>query len=330
MDLHTPLKLNHQLTLKNRVVVPPMASSKADQHGFVTPDTLQHYSHLAKSNASLLMVEYTYVHKSGKSEPNQLGIDSDDHIAGLTKLADSIRSTGALSAIQLTHSGAKTTRSQTGGPLISPSGVRVPVKGQQLELPDKAGSHEIDLIKQEFFAAAKRATKAGFQIIELHAAHGYGINQWLSPLTNQRNDTYGGSNRNRARLLLETIELIRTDIPNAVLSVRIPGLDHFPDGLTHEDSIQIAKMLESAGVSIINVSSGIGGWRRPRARFGEGYLVDDAQIIAQQVNVPVIGVGGIKTAKYINESLLQKRFALAAVGRSILNHPEWGAEIGLS
>jgi len=329
-DINTPLQIKPRLWLKNRVVVPPMASQTADKAGYATRASIDHYGRLATSNASLVMVEYTYVNRNGRSEPHQLGIDSHDHLKGLRKIADTIHSQGSVSAIQLTHCGGKGKRELSGGELISPSGVRVPVKGEELEVPDVASKRQIDETKDSFLKAGIRAYRAGFQIIELHSAHGYGLNQWLSPITNKRVDQYGGSLNNRMRLLTEIIEQIKQKIPSVCLSVRIPGMDHFEDGLTIQDSILLSKKLESVGVEIINVSSGVGGWRRPGTRTGEGYLVDDAAIIAKEVNIPVIGVGGIKTKNYINKSLNKEYFSLAAVGRAILNDPNWGIHIGLN
>ena len=329
MNINSPLTLKPQLTLKNRVIVPPMASATANERGQVTTKTLEHYQRLSSSRASLVMVEYSFVHLTGKSEPNQLGLDSDEQLPGLKKLAEVIHSSGAASAIQLTHAGAKTSQDQTGGRLISPSGMAVPVKGTTLETPILADLEDIKLIKESFLNAALRAHEAGFQIIELHAAHGYGLNQWLSPITNQRNDQYGGSMQNRARILMEIIRAIKIVLPQIVLSVRMPGMDHFDGGLAYDQTIYLAKKLEKTGVAIINVSSGLGGWRRPGPRSGEGYLVSDAAIISKEVSIPVIGVGGIKTAKYINDCLRQEYFSLAAVGRSILNDPSWGPQIGL-
>jgi len=329
-NLNTPLRINSALTLKNRVIVPPMASQTADTGGFVTEKTIENYKRLTASKASLVMVEYTFVDKSGRSEPNQLGVDRDDHINGLKSLSDEIHSKGAISAIQLTHSGAKSERDMTGGKLISPSGIRVPSKDNDLEIPDIATFSQIAELKKSFVQAAIRSTKAGFQIIELHSAHGYGLNQWLSPITNKRSDKYGGNIKNQIRLLTEIIQEIKQEIPKVVLSVRIPGMDHFAGGLSLQDSIFLSKKLESLGVAIINVSSGMGGWRRPHARNGEGYLVDDAQIIGHEISIPVIGVGGIKTAKYINKSLQENRFSLAAVGRAILTNPSWGIQVGLN
>lgn len=316
LNLNSKLNIG-TISLKNRVIVPPMASQTASQSGHVTTQTLDHYIKLASSRASMIMVEYTYIHQSGKSETNQLGISSGNHVSGLAKLASAIKSTGATSAIQITHAGGKSSKHLTGGRLISPSGISVPVKGNTLEVPELAKLADIRLLKESFLKAAQRAFKAGFDIVEIHSAHGYGLNQWLSPITNQRVDEYGGTTENRFRLLLEIINLIKKEVPLLTLSVRIPGMDHLEGGLTIKESIKLAKQLERAGVQIINVSSGIGGWRRPKSRIGEGYLVEDASVIQKEVGLPVIGVGGIQTAEYINMSLNKNQFSLAAVGRAI-------------
>lgn len=328
--INKPLSLSHSLTLHNRVVVPPMASQTADHLGRVTSETLGHYKRLSQSRAGLVMVEYSFVSIAGRSEPNQLGIDQDDKIKDLRKLSHTIKATGAKSAIQLVHAGGKSARELTDGTLLSPSGIIVPTIKGDLEKPDEASLHQISLLKRSFVKAAIRADHAGFDIIELHAAHGYGLNQWISPITNKRSDHYGGNLLNRSRILLEIVKEILVMLPGKTLSVRIPGQDHFAGGLSPKDSIEIARLLEKAGVSIINVSSGIGGWRRPRTRRGEGYLVEDAELIQKSVDLPVIGVGGITTSDYIERSLTLRRFSLAAVGRAILNDPKWGEDIGLT
>ncbi len=318
----SPLKLKYGKTLRNRIVVPPMASQTADVDGFVTDQTLAHYRRLAEVSAGLLMVEYTYVHSSGKSEDHQLGIQRDDHITGLASLASLIKQSGAVAGIQLTHSGGKTERSMTGGIQMGPSAVAVPVKDRNLEQPTPMTLTEIELWKFAFAKAADRAAQAGFDLIELHAAHGYGLNQWLSPITNQRDDEYGHSLQGRRRLLLEIVHLVKSNYPQLLISVRMPGQDFLEGGLTINDTIDIAQALENVGVDILNISSGIGGWRRPSPRIGEGYLVNEAQMIQAAVSIPVIGVGVIESGKYIDESLRLKRFALAAVGRAILKDPE--------
>ena len=330
MDLNTKLHLNNKTILNNRIVVPPMASQTANKRGFVTQETLNHYKRLTLSRAALLMLEYTFIHPSGRSEENQLGISSDDHIQGLSTLVNIIESANSIPAIQLTHAGGKTSRNLTDGSMISPSAIKVPTKENNLDTPDLASVNQINLMKKSFVESAIRAHKAGFKVIELHSAHGYGLNQWLSPLTNKRNDLYGGDLISRSRLIVEIIDEIRLNLPHIILSVRVPGMDHFQGGFSINESIELSKILEAHGVDIINVSSGLGGWRRPRQRRGEGYLVDDAKLIQQAINIPVIGVGGIKTKDYINKSLNEGFFSLAAIGRAILNNPNWGNEVGVS
>ncbi len=291
-----------------------MASETASENGFVTEKTLEHYTNLKKAHVGLLMVEYSFVHSSGRSELNQLGINDDLQIPGLTKLAAIIKSSGAIAGIQLTHSGGKSETQFTGGVLHSPSGVVVPVKDTVLESPDVMTDEDIQDWKRWFLEAAGRAVKAGFDLVELHAAHGYGLNQWLSPITNKTNYRLG--------FLLDIVSTIRSVYPHLLLSVRMPGQDFIEGGLTSKDSLKIAKSLEAVGVDIINVSSGIGGWRRPRERNGEGYLVEEAAFIQKHVTVPVIGVGGIESGEYIDKVISEKKISLAAVGRAILKDPE--------
>ncbi len=328
------ISINSKIQLKdhifqNRVVVPPMASKTADGGGFVTDTTLKHYRRLTDSHASMVMVEYSYVHPSGRSEAHQLGIETDAKIKGLKKLSRAIKSNGAISGIQITHAGGKSETSLTDGRLISPSGVRVPVRNKTLENPDTANLHDINLIKSSFIKAARRAVKAGFDLIEIHAAHGYGINQWLSPITNQRSDLYGGNFENRCRLLFEIITEIRSLHPNILVSVRIPGKDYLKGGITQQDSLNLSKSLSKLGVDVINVSSGLGGWKRPRGIQGEGYLVGLASYIQSHISTPVIGVGGIKTKNYINRELCKKSFSFAAIGRAILESPQIGKSLNL-
>ena len=145
--------------LRNRVVVPPMASQTADDAGFVTEKTLAHYQRLSEAGPGLLLVEYTFVHTSGRSEDNQLGIQSDAHIEGLTRVAKLIQKSGALSGIQITHCGGKTERHLTGGSLMGPSAVAVPVKDRQLEVPNPMSADDIALWKSAFIEAASRAVQ---------------------------------------------------------------------------------------------------------------------------------------------------------------------------
>jgi NADPH2 dehydrogenase len=325
-----PLKLQNGKLLRNRVVVPPMASQTADENGFVTEKTLAHYDRLTAANPGLLMVEYTYVDLSGKSEDHQLGIQSDDHIPGLMKLAAIIKSSGAVAGIQITHSGAKTDRALTGGVLMGPSRVAVPVKDRELEVPSPMTQAQIDLWKTAFVEAADRAAQAGFDLVEFHSAHGYGLNQWLSPITNHRTDQYGYDLHGRMKLLLDIVACVRAKHPSLLLSVRMPGQDFLEGGIATGEAVEVAQALEIAAIDILNISSGIGGWRRPSPRIGEGYLVNEAAMIQANVQIPVIGVGGIETGAYIDKALSERKFSLAAVGRAILSDPQNWAQTHLN
>lgn len=306
---------------KNRVVVPPMASQTADSAGFVTAATLEHYQRLSESQAGLVFVEYSFVHQTGKGEGNQLGAHSDHHIPGLKKLAEILHKGGALAGFQIVHAGGKADSKITGQALLGASAIPVPVKAWEPETPVEIPTADIEQYVQWYVAAATRASRAGFDIVELHAAHGYGLNQWLSPITNQRTDRYGGSIENRGRVLTEIVQQIKVQVPDLLISVRIPAQDHIPGGLSLAEMAKVVATLEHAGVDLINVSSGIGGWRRPDGRGGEGYLVEDAAMIKLATSLPVIGVGGIESGMAINEMLALGKIDFAAVGRAILKNP---------
>lgn len=190
-----------------------------------------------------------------------------------------------------------------------------------METPDEADAIDIAHLKQSYFQAVVVAAKSGFDGVEFHSAHGYGLNQWLSPITNKRNDSYGGELSNRMRLLLEVVDFALSNFPDLLISVRLPGLDHMAGGLTSLEAVHAAQILEKAGVHMLNISSGIGGWRRPEKRIGEGYLVEDAANIQRSARIPALGVGGIKSKNYIDSQLQQGSFSLAVIGRAFLENP---------
>lgn len=319
----SPIRLNSLHSSKNRIVVPPMASTTATIDGFVTEKTIEHYSRLALVGAGLLIVEYTFVHPSGRSEENQLGISTNAHFEGLSRIAGLIHESQSLAGIQFSHGGGKSEKNLTGGTLMGPSEIPVPVKDKQLEAPTPMTEADIKLWKDAFVGAADRASQAGFDLIELHSAHGYGLNQWLSPITNKRPDEYGKTLQGRMRLLLEIVTSIRQKFPQILISVRMPGQDFFENGLPLEESIQVAQALEKTGADLLHISSGIGGWRGPSSRSGiEGYSVEEAAVIQSKVSIPVIGVGGIQSAEYMDKVIAEKMISLVAVGRAILNDPK--------
>ncbi len=310
-----------QTTLKNRLVVPPMASQTASTDGLATTTTIEHYANLANSGAGLVIVEYSYVMPSGKSEPNQLGAHDDKCIPGLQQIARAIHEKGAKAGFQLTHCGGKS-QLDVCPDLEAPSGITVPAYDRVLPKPQAMTLDDMYAWRDAFVQGAIRAEKAGFDFVELHCAHGYGLNQVLSPVTNKRTDFYGGNLQDRARLMIEIVQTVKKETKLNIM-VRVPGQDLYPDGLSQTDMAEVCRLLVEAGVGIIDVSSGIGGWNRPKDRRGEGYLVSESAYLKKaNLGVPIIGVGGIETHGYIEQALQNQWFDLAAVGRAVLQGPQ--------
>ena len=324
-----PYSFHHGKVAKNRVVVPPMASQTADENGDVTAKTIEHYAHLAQSGAGIIFVEYSFIHSSGKGEAHQLGIDQDHQVEGLKKVVREIHKTGALAGMQIVHVGGKSKMEITGQTLLAPSAVKVPVQGWEPDLPRAMTTEEIPQLIDWYVQGAKRVAEAGFDFAELHAAHGYGFNQWLSPLTNQRQDEFGGNLEKRSQLLFQVAEKIKQQIPELLLAVRLLGQDYLQGGLTQEDMVWVALQLQDRGVDVIDVSSGLGGWRRRDQRTHEGYLIADAAHLKSHLKIPVIGVGGIQTGDFIDQVIEGSQVDFAAVGRAILKDPKLWKEINL-
>lgn len=321
--LWTSLRIGLHI-LQSRLVLPPMASGTADETGLATEKTLRHYERIVSCRHGLAFVEYTTVHPLGRSEANQAGLYTDRHAQALAPIAAMMKERGVLPGIQLTHAGGKTDEDLIGRHPLGASVLPIPAHGEELPTPDPMTDDEIEDVYQSFVLAALRAEDAGFAVIEIHGAHGYFFNQWLSPLTNQRSDRHGGSLTARSSLLIELVKELRDRLrPETLLSLRYPGQDRLPGGLALEDGLELAEGLKHAGVDLLNVSSGLGGWRRGRDQRGEGYLVDDAIAIRSAVGIPVIGVGGISSLEYCERILNHTEVDLLAVGRAILKNPDW-------
>lgn len=179
-------------------------------------------------------------------------MDADDKIAGISALAKIIHAKGMLAGLQIVHNGGKT-KSQYCGELLGPSAIRVPTKDMDLEIPRELSEDEIEEMKAWYLSAAGRVDKAGFDIVELHCAHGYGLNQWLSPITNHRTDAHGGSIERRARMLLDIARSIKGKYPGLLLSVRLPLKDHYKMGLTPDEMKWVVNALLEVGLDLIDV-----------------------------------------------------------------------------
>jgi NADPH2 dehydrogenase len=306
------------LTLKNRIVMPPMANSIAGDKGEITEKHLRHYA--SRSGVGLIMVEHAYVERGGRAAETQIGIHDDGLVPGLARLAAAIRSAGAAAGIQITHAGARTTATIAGRQPVAPSAVPDPKSG---EIPRALTPDEIGSLTAAFADAARRAAAAGFDVIELHGAHGYLLGQFLSPLTNQRMDRYGGDLDQRLALAREVIAAVRgavgRDFP---LFYRLGADDLTPGGLTPQDGMQAARLLAGVGIDVLDVSGGQGG--SGRDRFTEqGFFVPLAEAVRQASGIPVIGVGNIREPEYADRIVREGRIDLVAVGRALLADPLW-------
>jgi NADPH2 dehydrogenase len=310
------------LVLKNRIVMPPMATGLSSKKGEVTDRHVEHYSRRAKG-PGLIIVEHSYVAQNGKLSENQLGIYDDSLIPGFSRLAKNVHNEGAAIAAQINHAGRLASSKITGTQPVAPSAISA---SPTAETPKELRREEIDEIVDQFASAAVRAIKAGFDIVEIHGAHGFLLNQFTSPLANRRADEFGGSLTGRMKLPLKVVSTIRGKIGSTVpLFYRLGADDNMPGGLTLEEGKTVAQRLVEAGVDVIDVSGGLGG-SRPATLKGEGYLVHLAEGVKKAVSVPVIGVGGIVTAEFADQLIRLGRIDLVAVGRAMLSDPDWAAK----
>lgn len=301
------------LTLRNRIVMPPMQTGRATVKGTVTNRLISFY--LRRSEfLGLLIVEHAYISPSGKLSPKQLGIYDDESITGLERLVSSIHAVGTPAILQITHAGGVANKKIIGEEPAGPSAT-----GKTREL----GKTEMETIAEEFAQAAKRAIKAGFDGVELHGAHGFLLNQFFSPLLNKRGDEYGGSLENRMRFPLMVTQKVRDNVKGGLLLYRLGADDLAPKGTRIEDSAAFAVKLEQAGVDIVDVSGGMCGSEPKQLRSVKGYFVPQAHEIKKAVRTPVIGVGGITEPEYADSLVRDGKVDLVAVGRAFWKDPQW-------
>lgn len=313
-----------KLSLKNRIVMPPMANDLSSPEGEVTGRHLDHYRARAAAGVALIIVEHSYIVPEGKMTVNQLGIHKDSLVPGLTELADTIRTAGAKSAIQLTHAGANTTEAVCGCQPVGPSNIAVP--GRDTE-PRPLKADEIESLVDAYRDAARRAREAGFDSIEIHGAHAFLLCEFVSPYTNRRTDRYGGSLENRLRFPLEVIGAVREAVgPGFPLLYRFGAIDFLKDGLALDEAQKIAPMLVDAGIDMLDISGGLCGSRPKDLKGIQGFFVPLAQSIKAVVNVPVIAVGGITDPVFANSVIEDEKADLVAVGRALLKNPNWASE----
>lgn len=303
------------LTLKNRIVMSPMCMySCTNQDGKVMNWHKTHYTSRAVGQAGLIMQEATAVTPQGRISPQDLGIWSDEHIEGLRELVDLIHEQGAKVGIQLAHAGRK---SEVDGSIIAPSAIPF---DPSRKVPEEMSLDQIKETIAAFREGARRAKEAGYDVIEIHAAHGYLINEFLSSLTNQRTDEYGGDADRRYRFLKEIIDQVKT-VWDGPLFVRISASEYHPEGNTVEVYVEYAKRMKEQGVDLIDVSSG--GVVPVTFNPYPGYQVPFADKIRNEAGIATGAVGLIHSGVQAEEILRNERADLIFIGREFLRDPYW-------
>ena len=326
--LFSPARIG-TLEVKNRLVMPAMVRNYADEKGHATPRYVAHIERIAQGGVGTMILEASFISQEGRGFANELGIQDDSIIPGLKMLVDAAHRHGAAIGPQLYHAGRQTTSKVTGLKPAAPSPVPDPL---EQEMPRELTVDEIHKIAGAFGAAASRTKSAGCDFVEIHGAHGYLINQFLSPFSNKRNDQYGGSFENRMRFALEVIAAVREQVgAKFPIIIRLSADEIVPGGLTIEDAVLIARGLEG-GVNAINVSVGnygsyTTGRMLPLMIFPDGILIPLASAIKRAVKVPVIAVGKIRTAELAASVIRNGDADFVAIGRGLLADPDWPRKV---
>lgn len=309
------------LSVKNRLVMPPMATAKANEDGTVSEGLLAYYDEKSKGGyLGLIVIEHSFVIQEGKAGPSQLNAAKDFAIGGLRELADVIHKNGVKAVIQLNHAGSAANPDLTGSQPVGPSAVLHP---KSSIIPREFSSEEIAQLVSQFADAAVRVKKAGFDGVEIHGAHGYLLSQFLSPLTNKRTDAYGGSIENRARIHTEILRAVRSAVgEDFPVFIRLGGCDYMEGGLTMEDGVAAAVLCEKAGADLLDISGGHNGDTIPGVKE-PGYFSPLSRKIKDAVSIPVLVTGGVTEAKHAEEILERGDADFVGVGKAILRDSNW-------
>ena len=334
--LFSSLKIKSK-TFRNRVVLSPMCQYKA-KDGIISDWHLQHYSRFAFSGLGAAFIEATGVSPEGRIGHGCTGIWSDDHVEGLSKIVKTFNQYDCLSGIQLAHAGRKASflrpwdgaspitendKIEPAWQTIGPSAIPI---NNSSPVPKEMTIEDINRVKEDFKNAAIRANIAGFDILEIHGAHGYLLHSFFSPISNMRNDQYGGNFENRIRFAMEIIADIKSVWPeNKPLFYRLSSIDAPGQGATIEDNVQLAKSLKIAGVDVIDCSSGgiTGSPVLTKSKIIPGFQVPYSEKIKKDAKISSMAVGAIINADQANEIILNKRADLVAMGRELLADTQW-------
>jgi 2,4-dienoyl-CoA reductase-like NADH-dependent reductase (Old Yellow Enzyme family) len=316
------------IQLRNRLVRSATWEGLADAEGRVTPELVRIHEVLAEGGVGLIISSYMYVQKVGKQAPGQIGVDSDEMVPGLTELAGSVHDRDAKIVGQIVHCGGQADRRQTGGlQPVAPSAVESP--GYSL-VPHELTIDEIHGIVEDFAAAARRLQRAGFDGVQLHGAHGYLINQFLSPLMNRREDDYGGDLAGRMRFLEEVYAAVRRQVgADYPVTIKLTAADHLEGGFEFAEALQVAQRLAELGIDAIEVSSGTAAsGKEVPVRQGidraedEAYNAPYARRVKAATGVPVMVVGGLRSGPVLRRLLEDGDADLFSLSRPLIRQPD--------
>ncbi|NLG29011.1 MAG: NADH:flavin oxidoreductase [Chloroflexi bacterium] len=319
--LFTPLKIR-DLTLPNRLVLPPMvrfsppmSPEVTNTDGAVTPALIEHYRQRAAAGTGLIIVEATCVDPEGRNWKQGLNAYDDSAIAPLAQLAGAIRAEGSVAAIQIVHGGPQSSPALTGRPPVGPSALQANASSAT---PRALSIAEIEAIQERFSDAAERVVAAGFQVVEVHGAHGYLLDSFLSRARNQRSDAYGGDVPGRARFMVETCARVMQRVAGrALVTCRFSLFNKEPGEFEAAEIGQLVAGLESANLDLLDLSTN--GVYRPWPGAGQSL----GRIVRSQTRLPVIAASGLVTPQDAERALAEGHADLAAVGRAALTDPLW-------
>ena len=331
VDLFTPITIRG-VTFRNRIAMSPMCMYSADD-GYANDFHLVHLGSRALGGVGLIVVEATSITADGRITPKDVGIWTDDHMEPLARIARFLEAHGAVPGIQLAHAGRKAscavpwrggaslkTAAEGGWPVVGPS--PIPFSNGD-PIPIELDERSIELYIEAWGAAARRALTAGFKVIEIHAAHGYLLHQFLSPLSNRRSDQYGGSLENRMRFLLRVVENLRPIVPEQLpLLVRISATDWVKGGWDIEQSVVLCKRLRERGVDLIDVSSG-GTVPDAKIPVARGYQVPFSQRIREEAGIRTGAVGMISDPQFADGIITSGQANIVFLARELLREPYW-------
>jgi 2,4-dienoyl-CoA reductase-like NADH-dependent reductase (Old Yellow Enzyme family) len=327
--LFSPLRIR-DISFRNRIAVSPMCEYSSED-GFANDWHFVHLGSRAVGGAALVIAEASAVEARGRISPGDLGIWKDEHIQPLARITAFLRAQGAVAGMQLAHAGRKASthvpweiggsllpESEGGWRTVAPSAI--PFRDTDTP-PLELSKAEIRSIAEAFAAAARRALAAGFEVIEIHAAHGYLINEFLSPLSNHRRDEYGGSFENRIRFAVEVTKAIRSQWPDSLpLFIRISASDWVEGGWTIDDSVKLASILKPVGVDLVDCSSG-GSVPHAKIELGPGYQVPFAERIRREAGILTGAVGMITEPEQADRILREGRADVILLAREFLRDP---------